>query len=371
MVAGFLMQQTKTGGSTVARFPGALWKPITVNKGRQRLTVTNRVNLHVAVSEAQSLQPYFNQRGIADSHFYVRKSGVIEQMVDTAWRANADLEANDATISIETQGGLHNSEKEKWTPAQLRSLAAIYAWAVKTHGIKLRLATSSKLGSSSQGLSWHRLGCNGNFPRVGILRGRQQRGGGMLYSRAFGKTCPGSAKIRQIPTVLSMAAKLLVSGGGTSVPSKPKPSKPKPKPAAKKRKPKRLPILSRGKRRGSYWVGLWQRFLNSRGYALAVDKIFGNGTHTATVAWQKSVGLEGDGVVGILSWTRAVLGVRPGQRAPSTEIWQRMCGLTGRHADGIFGRTTTRRSQEVQRWLKVAADAVIGSNTISNYRKKV
>lgn len=145
----------------------------------------------------------------------------------------------------------------------------------------------------------------------------------------------------------------------------------KPKPVkAKKRKPKKLPVLARNKRRGSYWVGLWQEFLRSRGHNIALDKIFGIGTFNATRAWQRSVGLKDDGVVGILSWSRAVLGVRPGQRAPSTKIWQRIAGLTGKHADGIFGATTTRWSKDVQRWLKVTPDAVIGNDTIGNYRKK-
>src|SRR5699024_11088922 len=100
----------------MAWYPTAIRKKITA-KNRDRMTWYRRVNLHVAVSEASSLFGYFNQKGIADSHFYVRKDGTIEQMVDTAYQAYADLQDNDATISIETQGGLHNTQTEKWTPA--------------------------------------------------------------------------------------------------------------------------------------------------------------------------------------------------------------------------------------------------------------
>lgn len=189
----------------MARYPGAIWKPITA-KTRSRLTVYNRMNLHVAVSEGDSLFSFFNQPGIADSHFYVRRDGTVEQYVDTAYRAYADLEGNDATISVETQG----MGTGGWTPAQRESLARLYAWAVKTHGIAKKLATNSKVGTSSHGLSWHRLGCDGNFPALpSILAGRLQRGGGMHYSRSYGKICPGDDRIKQIPSIFARALEIL------------------------------------------------------------------------------------------------------------------------------------------------------------------
>jgi hypothetical protein len=189
----------------MARFPGAIWKPITANKGRKRLTVHNRVNLHVAVSEGSSLHSYFNKSGIPDSHFYVRRDGTVEQYVDTSMRAFADLEGNDATISVETQGMGGGT----WTPQQVESLAQIYAWAVRTHGVARRIASDSKPGKSSQGLSWHRLGIDGNFPSSGILAGRLQRGGGMHYSQSRGKECPGSDRIQQVPQIFARAEEIL------------------------------------------------------------------------------------------------------------------------------------------------------------------
>lgn len=199
----------------MARFPGAIYKPITANKGRRRLTVYNRMNLHVAVSEGSSLHGYFNKSGIPDSHFYVRRDGTVEQYVDTNYQAFADLEGNDATISVETQG----MGPGTWTPEQRESLAQLYAWAVKTHGIARKMATSSKPGSSSQGLSWHRLGCDGNFPSLpSILAGRGQRGGGMHYSKSLGKVCPGDDRIKQIPSIFARAEAIL---DGASKPTTP------------------------------------------------------------------------------------------------------------------------------------------------------
>lgn len=199
----------------MARFPGAIYKPITANKGRRRLTVYNRMNLHVAVSEGSSLHGYFNKSGIPDSHFYVRRDGTVEQYVDTNYQAFADLEGNDATISVETQG----MGPGTWTPEQRESLAQLYAWAVKTHGIARKMATSSKPGVSSQGLSWHRLGCDGNFPSLpSILAGRGQRGGGMHYSKSLGKVCPGDDRIKQIPSIFARAEAIL---DGASKPTTP------------------------------------------------------------------------------------------------------------------------------------------------------
>src|SRR5690606_34246051 len=189
----------------MARFRGAIWKPITANKGRKRLTVHNRVNLHVAVSEGSSLHSYFNKSGIPDSHFYVRRDGTVEQYVDTSMRAFADLEGNDATISIETQG----MGKGKWTPQQVESLAQIYAWPVRTHGVARRIASDSKPGASPRGVSGRGLGRGGDFRSSGCVAGRLQRGGGTLYSPARGKECPGSDGIQQVPQIFARAGAFL------------------------------------------------------------------------------------------------------------------------------------------------------------------
>lgn len=198
----------------MAIFPGAISRLVTASKGRQRLTSYHRLNLHVAVSESASLYDQFNRTGQVDSHFYVRRDGTVEQYVDTAWRAFADLDGNDATISVETQGGVTNPDSEPWTAAQLEVLAQLYAWVVRTHGIAHKIATSSHADERSHGLSWHRLGIDGNFPALPDVRaGRTQRGGGMHYSSAGGKICPGAGKIYQIPGIFDRTTQIL---GGTA-----------------------------------------------------------------------------------------------------------------------------------------------------------
>lgn len=207
----------------MARYPGATWRPV-ASKGRKALTEYNRVNFHVAVSEASSLWDYFNKTSSPDSHFYVRRDGSTEQYVDTSQRAFADYEGNDATISIETQGGVNNPNGEPWTDAQRETLAQIYAWAVRTHGIAVAQASSSKKDSTSRGLSWHRLGIDGNFPPLPDIRaGRQQRGGGMRYSTSSGKACPGDAKIQSVPSIFARAQAILGGAGPTPTPPTPTP----------------------------------------------------------------------------------------------------------------------------------------------------
>jgi hypothetical protein len=179
----------------MARYPKAIWKPLdSAYVPRTPMTAYNRMNLHVAVSEADSLYGFFNSPGRASSHFYVRKDGTVEQYQDTMYRSEADLDGNDATISVETQGGLHNPQSEPWTKAQLVALSELFRWAHETHGIKYQLARDSKPGPTSQGLSWHRLGID-----------PWRVTGGMYYSKSAGKVCPGDAKITQIPIVLQMA----------------------------------------------------------------------------------------------------------------------------------------------------------------------
>lgn len=195
----------------MAKYPGAEWRPIDSQYlPNRRMSEYNRVNLHVAVSEAASLWPVFNKPKAASSHFYVRRNGTAEQYIDTAYQGEADVEGNDATISIETQGGMHNADTEQWTAAQVETLAQIYAWAVKTHGIKLQIASSSQRNSTSHGLSWHRLGIDGNFPALPDPgAGRNQRGGGMYWSTSRGKLCPGRGKILQARAIYDRAVSIL------------------------------------------------------------------------------------------------------------------------------------------------------------------
>ncbi|MFI8412795.1 N-acetylmuramoyl-L-alanine amidase [Paeniglutamicibacter gangotriensis] len=214
----------------MAIYPGA--KKRLIDKwNKVKITRHRRVNLHVAVSEAESLFGMFSRSNSACSHFYVAKDGTVEQYIDTAYRSGADMNGNDSTISVETQGGVRDPEGEPWTAAQVIALVALWKWARDRHKIKNQVAINTQTNDNSAGLSWHRLGVEGNFAgRKGILS-KSYKPGGIKFSSARGKICPGDAKILQIPGIWEAANGKLPAAGKVTPVAKPKP---KPKPAKDK-----------------------------------------------------------------------------------------------------------------------------------------
>ena len=180
----------------MAIYPKAIWKPISVNYTR---TVTNKnaLILHTTASTATSQFGWFsNKSAMASSHFHIANDGTIEQYIDTKYISWASGDANSRSVSIETQG----TGKGVWTNAQVKALGELSRWICAMHGIPVQQMTSSK--ATSRGIGWHRLGIDGNFPKTGILRGRSARGGGQSWSSAYGKECPGDARIKQVPGII-------------------------------------------------------------------------------------------------------------------------------------------------------------------------
>lgn len=178
-----------------------------------------RINHHQAVTKQQSLFNFANTRGNPYFHFFVDEHGNIEQYVDTMYQAAADLDGNDATISIEAwdDGGF----AAKYTPEQVTALIKLNAWLLSEHtSIPRVLAKSSRIGEN-QGISWHRLGVPyRTTPRLADARiaTEYREGwllkGGVWYSKASGKTCPGDGRIYQIKTEIFPGALTLLAGGG-------------------------------------------------------------------------------------------------------------------------------------------------------------
>ena len=236
----------------MARYAKAAWKPLSRNYTK-RVSTKNCVILHSAASNGSSLKGWFdNPRASASSHFYVRKDGVVEQYVDTAYISWANMAANSRSVTIETAGCAPGAANEPWTTAQFNALVGLVKWICETHGIPKTQMDNSK--ASEKGIGWHRLGCDGNFPRTGILRGRTQRGVGEKWSAARGKVCPGDRRIKQIPSLIE---KVNAKTSGTA--SKPSTSKPTVKP-----KPKAWPYIptTAGNR-----TKAWDELLKRVGYA--------------------------------------------------------------------------------------------------------
>jgi peptidoglycan hydrolase-like protein with peptidoglycan-binding domain len=134
-----------------------------------------------------------------------------------------------------------------------------------------------------------------------------------------------------------------------------------------RRKPQRIGTVSRSRRHlpgTKRRQELWQRFLNTQGPDLHVDGNFGPKTEDATKVYQRSRGLDADGVVGYRTWYSAILGTRAGKRGVSVEIAQRVLGLTGKDIDGVAGPVFDTRARELQRWLEVAPDGVLGPRSV-------
>lgn len=186
----------------MARYAAATFRPIlryAPGGSAHRSTFTGRrLIIHTAVSNASSMFGFFNEPGRATPHFYVNRDGAVEQFIDTAHGSSANLEGNHDCITVETWDGGTGpwSPGPEFTPKQVEALARLAAWCYTTHGIPLERLPSSLPGT--QGVGWHRLGIDGNFPEAPgeLLGGRVT--GGEHWTTSPGKVCPTDTRIKQI-----------------------------------------------------------------------------------------------------------------------------------------------------------------------------
>lgn len=97
--------------------------------------ITPRVAiLHVDAGNAASLYEYFGKAsGGIESHFYVKRNGLIEQYRSIYREADANYRANPFAVSIETQGYADGT----WTAAQIEGINRILVWLHTEAGIPL------------------------------------------------------------------------------------------------------------------------------------------------------------------------------------------------------------------------------------------
>ena len=133
--------------------------------------------LHVAVSTADSLHDFFDgPSGGVESHFYVRFDGTVEQYRSIYFQADANLDANDYAVSIET-AGMGSGE---WTAQQIAAIQDLLLWLHAEAGIPLQVVDKW----DGAGVGYHTL-----F-------------GAPSHWTPVAKTCPGPARIRQFQDVL-------------------------------------------------------------------------------------------------------------------------------------------------------------------------
>lgn len=135
--------------------------------------ITARVAiLHVSASLVASLFEYFRDRsGGIESHFFITITGKIEQYRDTNFQADANLDANDFAISIET-AGLGGG---KWNAKQKRAIQRLLLWIHQVENVplnKIKVWDGTGVGFHTQ------FGAPSHWTPVA-------------------KSCPGPARIKQ------------------------------------------------------------------------------------------------------------------------------------------------------------------------------
>lgn len=189
-------------------YPEAEYLPVEWAEARDDDTNPTCVVLHLAASEEDSLYGYFDRSRLACSHLYVLRDGSSEQYIRGDRISAADYRGSGRAFSVETQGADADGE---WTDPQLETLARICAWSHQKYAIPMETMGSSAYNEF--GVGWHRLGIVGNFPPTpSLLAGRRQIGFGELWSKSFGKVCPGDNRIRQIPGIVKRAREILEMG---------------------------------------------------------------------------------------------------------------------------------------------------------------
>ena len=203
-------------------YPGAAYKPLGPQT-EPRMTGHDVVCLHTMVGYLSSTDAYFraaNGVGYAgtESHFGVGGQwgkdaslgldGTVWQWQDIAYQADANLDGNPTTISIETADNAARPIKP-WTPLQCEAIAQILAWLCSREahaecpsswtchreGIPLALITDTKPGR--RGIGYHRQGCD-----------PWRVEGGVRWSGSYGKDCPTEPRIQQIPAVIARAQEI-------------------------------------------------------------------------------------------------------------------------------------------------------------------
>lgn len=134
----------------MTRMPGANWRPVR-NFHPNGVKEHRGLVLHVQADNGSPYGWFNNPASQASSDFWVSKTGVIEQYVNTgvdyAW---AQAAGNPYYASVETEG----YPNERLTDQQVKAVAKIYAWGHGEFGWPLVVVDSTTL----HGLTYHGVG---------------------------------------------------------------------------------------------------------------------------------------------------------------------------------------------------------------------
>lgn len=265
------------------RIPFAKWDPI-----KHRSLLRNkpvRMNVHIAVSRSGDI--YGPGKGPSGTYAgaYNPKSGPLRQHQEIHRKTYADLDGNGKTFSIEHEGW----PGDDMTANQIDNDARLFALLVTEYGTPNRIAT---LGDT-RGLSWHRLGCRGNYGRFDKSDPTTWSGAqtGQRWTTSFGKTCPTDAYIRRIPEIFDRAQDY-IDGRPVKKPKRSQkdrtPVKPKPRGGSH---PHRYAKLLVDGVRGRVTITAWQHLLAAIDeYTGRIDGIWGPLSIRAEQRWLAGLG---------------------------------------------------------------------------------
>jgi N-acetylmuramoyl-L-alanine amidase len=162
----------------MARFSCATWRPISVNIGGN-ITSNLGLVLHHQAGNG-SLYNFFNRSSSqVSAHFWVSKTGVIEQYVDTSRVAWHGKSLNSRYVGVETEGCPTSPYAEPLTDAAIQALARIYREGRDRHGWVNALANKD----GQKGFGYHRMAVATGCPCDVRLNKRQA-----ILNIAFGAT---------------------------------------------------------------------------------------------------------------------------------------------------------------------------------------
>jgi hypothetical protein len=149
----------------MALCPFATYRP--VRSYSSNLKAHKGLVLHVQVGNGSPYGWFSNRANQASSHFWISKTGKLEQFVDTDLAAWTEASGNSAWAAVETEG----FPTESLTDAQVNTLAKLYAWGNKTHGWPFQITDSvngTGFGTHGMGgIQWGgHTGCPGDLRKA-------------------------------------------------------------------------------------------------------------------------------------------------------------------------------------------------------------
>jgi len=206
--------------------PNILFKPLGPQTEPQ-MSAHDILCIHTMVGYLTSTDGMFRQNGYSgtESHFGIGGiwgsdagagyDGDIWQWQDIMHTADANLDGNNVVISCETADNAPKTASSivRWTDAQARSIVSLFAWLCtkeahaqcpsswKCHQVGIPPVMIPDTKPGRRGLAYHQQGID----PVRVA-------GGVQWSSATGKECPGPVRIKQFKTEIVPAIAAAVNG---------------------------------------------------------------------------------------------------------------------------------------------------------------